>query len=89
MQNSLAASTWWPCPRGLDFVQTIKFCILKEFKSHIAAIDLQVHLGLRLLRWAGSFSKPIAPSNSVLAGSSYSNSYARLYLYDFFEQLHF
>ena len=52
-------------------------------------MDLQAHVGVRVLRWAGSHSKPIPVSTSVLAGSKFSNSYARLYLYDILEDLHY
>ena len=54
----------------------------------IAARDIQVHLGLRFLRWSKSYSSPIAPCTSVLAGSKFSNTYARVYLYDFLDELH-
>ena len=61
----------------------------RGFPLAVAAMDLQVHVGVRVLRWAGSHSEPIPVTTSVLAGSKFSNSYARLYLYDILEDIHY
>ena len=73
---------------SIDIAKMIQYCIKKDYNIHIAAIDLQVHLGLRFLKWAGSTSQAIVPYNSLLAGSIFSNSYARTYLYDLLDELH-
>ena len=52
-------------------------------------MDLQVHLGLRFIKWTGNYSYPTAPNASVLAGSRFSRTYGRIYLYSFLESLHY
>ena len=42
---------------SLDLVVLIELCIHEEFSLQIAAMDLQVHLGLRFIKW-GSLFKP-------------------------------
>ncbi len=74
---------------SIDIIKLIELSTRRGFSVAVAAIDLQVHLGLRLLKWAGSFSDPIPVSSSVLAGSKFSNIYARLYLYDLIENIHY
>ena len=73
---------------SLDLVILIQVVMHHGYSLKLAAIDLQIHVGLRILRWCGSCSSPLAPSTSVLAGGKFSNSYARLYLYDILEELH-
>ena len=51
-------------------------------------MDLQVHTGLRFLRWHGAMAEPLASCTSVLAGSRYSNIYARMFLYEVLDVFH-
>ena len=44
-------------------------------------------MAARALRWCSHHSLPIDVSSSILAGSKYSNSYARAYLYDMLDSL--
>ena len=84
-------SIYWDVEKFYDsicIVQLVKLAAGRGFPLHVAAIDLQVHLGLRIIRWAGSHSQPLKVSTSVLAGSKFSNMYARVYLYDVLEKLH-
>ena len=67
---------------SIDVVKLIELSVNCGFSLHVAAMDLQVHMGLRILSWAGCYSHPLAVSNSILAGSKFSNTYARTYLYD-------
>ena len=39
------------------------------FPMRVAVVDLQVHLGLRALRWAGALAKPQIVANSILTNS--------------------
>ena len=43
----------------------------------VAVVDLQVHFGLRALRWADPFAEPQLVADSILAGSMFSNAHAR------------
>ena len=65
-------SVFWDVEKfygSLSIPELVGCCPRKGFNKTVAAMDLQVHLGLRLLRWQGNFGQPIAPCNSVLAGS--------------------
>ena len=55
------------------------------FSERVAVVDLQVHLGLRAPRGACAFAKPQIVANSILAGSKFSNAYARNMLYGVLE----
>ena len=54
----------------------------------VTVVDLQVHLGLRALRWTGAFAKPRIVADSILAGSKFCNAYARNMLYGILEDVH-
>ena len=54
----------------------------------VAVVDLKVHLGLRALRWASAIAKPQLVANKILAGSMFSNNYARSMLYGILEEVH-
>ena len=43
---------------SLDLVVLIELCIHEEFSLQVAAMDLQVHLGLRFIKWGGRLFKP-------------------------------
>ena len=58
------------------------------FPMRVAVVDFQFHLGLKALRWAGAFVKPQIVANSTLAGSKFSNAYARNMLYGILEEVH-
>ena len=84
-------SIFWDLMKFYDSISlAILVGMVKQFgySPLVAALDLQAHVGLRVLRWSGCCSGPIAPCTSVLAGSKFSNAYARLYLYDVLETLH-
>ena len=54
----------------------------------VDVVDLQVHLWLRALRWAGTFAKPRIVANSILASNKFSNANARSMLYGVLEEVH-
>ena len=73
---------------SLDVVQLVKFPTSLGFPVLVAAMDLQIHVAAKALRWCSHHSLPMDVSSSILAGSKYSNSYARAYLYDMLDSLH-
>ena len=73
---------------SLDVAQLVKFSTYLGFPVLVAAMDLQIHVAARALRWCSHHSLPMDVSSSILAGSKYSNSYARAYLYDMLDGLH-
>ena len=82
---------YWDVEKFYDSVDLVKLLIFAQergFPLAVAALDLQAHLAMRVLRWCGCHSLPLAVSSSILAGSKFSNSYARLYLYDVLEAMH-
>ena len=48
----------------------------------------QFHLGLRALRWLGSFFGPQKVANGILAGNNFSNAHARNMLRGILAQVH-
>ena len=54
----------------------------------VTVVDLQVHLRLRALPWAGAFAKPRIVADSILAGSKFCNAHARNMLYGILEDVH-
>ena len=73
---------------SLDVVQLAKLSTSLGFPVLVAAMDLQIHVSARAPRWCSHYSFPMDVSSSILAGSKYSNSYARAYLYDMLDSLH-
>ena len=59
-----------------------------DFPLAISAMDLQIHMAPRVLRWNSAYSQATAVYSSILAGAKTSNSYARVVLYDMLEQAH-
>ena len=59
---------------SINLPRLIELSTRRGFSLFIAAMDLQVHAGLRVLSWAGCHSEPINISTSVLAGSKFSNT---------------
>ena len=69
-------------------MQLVKFPTSLDFPVLVAAMDLQIHVAARALRWCSHHSLPMDVFSSILAGSEYSNSHARAYLYGMLGSLH-
>ena len=88
-QDSLSA--FWDVHKFYDSIDIsilIGMMVNCGFSITIAAMDLMIHVGLRILKWCRSCSSPITPCTSILVGSKFSNTNARIYLYKFLDDLH-
>ena len=85
------ASVYWDHQKFYDPIDVRHLLRLGAgcgFSMRVAVVDLQVHLRLRALRFAGAFAKPRIVANSILAGNKFSNAYARNMLYGILEEVH-
>ena len=83
LSGMTAITVFWDLAKfydSLDLVVVVSLAQRAGFPVRVAAMDLQVHTGLRFLRWHGAAAQPIASCTSVLAGSRFSNTYARVFL---------
>ena len=72
----------------VDVRQVLRLGAECGFPIGVVVVDLQVHLGLRAKRWASAFAEPHLVANSILAGSKFSNAYARNMFFGSLEEVH-
>ena len=90
-EGSTNIDVYWDVEKLYDSISLL--LLLEEadrykFPIGVTALDIQVHAGVRTLRWCGGCSDPLVPSSSILAGSKFSNCYARVYLYEVMQSMH-
>ena len=85
------SSVYWDLQKFCDSIDVRHLLRLGAeccFPRRVAVVDLQVHLGLRALRWAGASAKPQLVANSIPAGGKFSYAHARMMSHGISEEVH-
>ena len=60
----------------------VGFCKQMDFPLPITILAMMAHLGPRIITLNGSMSSGLVPSSSIIAGCTFSNTFARMHLFD-------
>ena len=91
LHGKCTAGIYWDVEKFYDNIDIVKLATLAqtyEYPIAVSSLDLQVHVAPRVVRWAGYYSETTPIFSSILAGSKFSNSYARIALYETLERAH-
>ena len=91
LKRESTAGIYWDVEKFYDSINIVRLAELSQefnFPIAVSSLDLQVHVAPRVVRWANFYSEATPIFSSILAGSKFSNSYARIALYRLLDAAH-